>query len=266
MTSRMRRVVTALGALALVPIFATTPTPASPHLVWRRTGMDRPALPHIHRLPWRRTVGAVVGLSLTLVAGCAPPSPTTTEVLDGAAYAQPRSLAVQEVAGVAESLSSVVLSAVTGVKEAEYKKVLRCLEGQNSLKVHDGFLFHCDAVQTTYYGWRGSFNPTASALNAELATRCSVDSAVGSVKEPARGILLPGAEYPCGGEVRVAVQWGRPATLDFGPTGDIDERCSDPLVRCGSGQTSEQIGRALHDEDWILGVTVFEKYHTEWVK
>lgn len=231
--------------------------------------MDRPVVPRTRSARsrgLRRAVAACVGV--VLAAGCAtpPPPPTMDEVLDGAGYAQSRTLAVQEVAGIAGSLNSVVLSAVTGVKKAEYKKVLRCLEGQNSLKVHDGYLFHCDAVQTTYYGWRGSFDPTASALNAALATQCSADGAVGRVPEPAKGILFPGAEYPCGGGVGVAVQWGRRATLDFGPTGDIDERCSDPLVRCASGQTSEQIGRALHDEDWIVGVTVFKKYHTEWVK
>jgi hypothetical protein len=206
-------------------------------------------------------------LLLSLLAGCAtsPPPPTMAEVLDGAGYAQPRAVAIQEVTGAADSLNSAALAAVPGAKAARYQSLLRCLEGQNSLKVHDGYLFHCDAVQTTYYGWRGRFGPTAAVLNAAFATQCSADHSRARVVEPAKGIMFPGTEYSCGSEVVISVQWGRPATLDFGPRGDIDQRCGDPQVRCGSGQTAEQIGQALRAEDWIAGLTVVRKYHTEWV-
>lgn len=207
---------------------------------WRRLG---------HR-PQTRALGVMVLVLVALLAGCGLlPRVSMAEVLDGPATSEARLAAIGRVEQWPQGLS------VPGVSEVARQTYTTCVEGQNSLWVHDGYRLKCAAHSLVYFGWDGGYAKGRDRMLSAMASFCVSDGSDVVAHAPSDTSTVLGPNYSC------------PPAL-YGLSMILSGQAEEVLVTGGSwgvifddqrwidGPRDDALLKQLHSRRWLFAVDV----------
>ena len=201
--------------------------------------------------PKARLRGAAAVVLVAVLAGCGLlPRASMAEVLDGQATSEARSAAIGRVEQWPQGFS------VSGVSEVARQTYTTCVEGQNSLWVHDGYRLKCAAHSLVYFGWDGDYGKGLHATLDGMARVCVVTERPTMDDVPPSGpVPTLGPNYSCSPDMRGVAQSLSGGEAAFAVTSEswgvtFDDR------RVVAGPQDDALLKRLRTRRWLFAVDV----------